>query len=149
MYDRFLGRSSSQPDLSGMLGETMSASTEVMILDDESIVGKRLGEHLAKRGFRVETFCESAAALARLAEKEFDVVVTDIKMKAPNGLEVLRWVREHHQCTQVVVITGYASIETANEAEIVGAFDFVCKPFHLDQVLAIVKRAAKKAKRQR
>jgi len=127
----------------------VSENAEVLILDDEAIVCERLGEHLVKKGYRVETFTASEEALARLAAKAFDVVVTDIKMKGPTGLEVLRWVREHSPRTQVIMITGYASLETANEAEVVGAFGFVCKPFQLEEVHALVKRAARKARKGR
>ncbi len=127
----------------------MSTNNEVLVLDDEPIVGERLKERLQKGGFQVETFTESQRALDWLAEKTFDVVVTDIKMKGPTGLEVLRRVREKSPGTQVIVITGYGSIEAANEADVVGAFDFVCKPFQLEEILALVKRAAKKARRAR
>lgn len=125
----------------------MGKSDEVLVLDDEPIVGERLKEHLEKNGFVVETFTESRRALERLAEKSFEVVVTDIKMEGPSGLEVLRQVRERAPATQVVVITGYASIETKHEAQVVGAFDFICKPFQLDEILNLVKKAAKKARR--
>lgn len=127
----------------------MSTNGEVLVLDDEAIVCERLKDHLGKKGFEVETFTESAAALKRLTQKSFDVVVTDIKMKAPTGLEVLRHIKEHWPATQVIMITGFASIEAANEAEIVGASDFVCKPFHLKEIHELVKKAVKKARRLR
>lgn len=125
------------------------STAEVLVLDDEEIVCDRVKEHLEKKGFRVETFTQSTKALSRLGEKRFDVVVTDLKMSGPTGLDVLRHVQEHSPATEVIIITAYASIEVANEAEIVGAFGFVCKPFQLEEVHKLVKAAAKKAMKQR
>jgi DNA-binding NtrC family response regulator len=127
----------------------VSTSTEVLVLDDETIVCERIKEHLGKKGFLVETFTESPKAIERLAAKTFDVVVTDLKMAGPTGLDVLRLVKKQSPATQVIIITGFGSIETANEAEIVGAFDFICKPFQLEDIHTLVKKAARKAKRLR
>jgi len=122
-------------------------SAEILVLDDEQIVCDRLKEYLEQREMEVETFTDSRLALERLAERGFDVVVTDLKMNGPTGLDVLRHVRQHNPDTRVIVITGYATIETAKEAEIVGAFDFICKPFQLQEMYTLIKKAAKKARR--
>ena len=127
----------------------MSTDGEVLVLDDEGIVCDRIKEHLGKKGFLVETYTESRTALDRLENRTFDVVVTDLKMSGPTGLDVLRFVKQQSPATQVIMITGYGSIETANEAEIVGAFDFICKPFALDDIYTLVKKAVKKAKKLR
>ena len=71
----------------------MTSSPEILILDDEMIVCERLKEHLEKKGFRVEIFNDSQKAIDRLGEKTFAVVVTDLKMKGPSGLDVLQFVR--------------------------------------------------------
>jgi DNA-binding NtrC family response regulator len=125
----------------------MSTNGEVLVLDDEAIVCERVKDHLEKNGFTVEAFTESPNALKRLEEKTFDVVVTDFKMKGPTGLDVLLFVKRHAPATQVIMITGFASIETAGEAEAVGAFGFVCKPFQLEDIQALVKKASRKAKK--
>jgi DNA-binding NtrC family response regulator len=127
----------------------MGQSGDVLVLDDESIVCERLKRHLEKSGFDVETFTDSQTALERLAEKTFDVVVSDIKMKGPTGLEVLRFVNRQGKGTQVILITGYSVLETAREAEYCGVFDFVTKPFQLEKIEALVSKAAKRARRQR
>jgi DNA-binding NtrC family response regulator len=123
----------------------MDDQAEVLVLDDESIVCERLKEHLEKEGFRVETFTDSESALARLAAKRFDVVVTDLKMKGPGGLDVMHTVRDSARGTQVILITCYASMEAAREAEYGGVFEFVLKPFQLDHLTKLVRKAAKKA----
>jgi DNA-binding NtrC family response regulator len=122
---------------------------EVLVLDDEPIVGERLQEHLEKKDFRVETFTQSKKALERLEEKQFDVVITDLKMEAPGGLEVLRYVRDQGSGTQVIMITGYGSMETVREAEFSGVFEFVPKPFSAKVIEAATKKAASKARKLR
>lgn len=122
----------------------MGKNIFVMILDDEPIVGERLKPVLEKKGFQVETFTESQKALERLGEKKFHVLVTDLRMSEPDGMDVLRFLRDHHPDTQAIVITGYATIERAREAQYLNA-EFVPKPFKLDQIAKLVARAAKKS----
>jgi two-component system C4-dicarboxylate transport response regulator DctD len=121
--------------------------TRVMVVDDEKIVCDRLRDHLEKSDFRVTSFTDSRQALAALDEGHFHVVVTDLRMAGPSGLDVLLNVRQRGHPTQVIIITGYGSIEAAREAEAVGAYDFVCKPFELKDLTKKVKKAAKRARR--
>jgi DNA-binding NtrC family response regulator len=120
---------------------------KVMVVDDEQIVCDRLKDHLEAQGFGVQTFTDSTAALHDLEHTGYDVVVTDLKMAGPTGLDVLQNVRARGYPTQVIVITGYASLEAAREAETIGAYDFLCKPFELKELTKLVKRASKRAKR--
>jgi DNA-binding NtrC family response regulator len=106
----------------------MTEAIEVLLLDDEPIVGRRLQPSLVKDGYRVEIFTDSQEALNRLREKEFDIVVTDIRMNEVDGLEILEQVKARSPRTQVILITGYATIELAREALAKGAFDFLAKP---------------------
>lgn len=124
-------------------------ATRVMVVDDEQIVCDRLGEHLQKQGFAVDTFTDSGLALRALEESSYQVVVTDLKMAGATGLDILHNVRDRGQPTQVIVITGYASFEVAREAEAVGAHRFLCKPFALKELTAAVRSAAKRARRGR
>jgi DNA-binding NtrC family response regulator len=123
----------------------MKDRAEVLVLDDEEIVCERLKAHLENNDFEVETFTESQRAIDRLREKSFDVVVTDLKMEGPSGLDVLHFVRNQMQGTQVIMITGYASIEAAREADYTGVYEFILKPFQLEEMGKLVKKAAKKA----
>jgi DNA-binding NtrC family response regulator len=127
----------------------MSNQGDVLVLDDEPIVCERLTEHLQKNDFSVEAFTESSKAIDRLAEKTFDVVVTDLKMKGPTGLEILHYVRDHALGTQVIIITGYASIDSMREAEYGGVFEFVPKPFRMERLTALVKKATRKARKEK
>lgn len=123
----------------------MKKDVAVMVLDDEPIVGERLQPVLEKEGFQVEVFTDSRQALARLEEKEFQVLVTDLKMSGPSGIDVLRYLKDRKRDTEAIVITGYATIESAREAEYLNA-QFVTKPFKLEYIVKLVEKAAKKFK---
>jgi DNA-binding NtrC family response regulator len=122
-------------------------ATRVMVVDDEQIVCDRLREHLEQQGFAVDTFTDSRIALRALDDAAYQVVVTDLKMAGATGLDILHNVRKQGRPTQVIVITGYGSLEVAREAEAVGAHRFICKPFQMKELTAAVKKAAKRARR--
>ncbi|MDR3566450.1 MAG: response regulator [Syntrophobacteraceae bacterium] len=111
-----------------------------MILDDEPIVCKRLKPAFQKAGYAVETFNDSASALTRVEEKRFDIVITDLKMEGADGMVFLSRVKELYPETGIIVITGFATSETAKESFRKGAFDFVAKPFKLGDILDAVRR---------
>ncbi|OIP50103.1 MAG: response regulator [Deltaproteobacteria bacterium CG23_combo_of_CG06-09_8_20_14_all_60_8] len=119
----------------------------LLVVDDESIVGKRLRQVFSKMGFEIETFVDGAPAMAAMIEKPFDVVVTDLKMADMDGMEVLRQVRLLYPTTRVIIITGYADEATAEKARQLGVFEFLAKPFRLDTLKDMVFRALE-AKRQ-
>jgi DNA-binding NtrC family response regulator len=116
-------------------------NTRLLVVDDEPIVGKRLKQVFDKIGFAIETYTDSAAALAAMAEKPFDIVVTDLKMEGIDGIEVLKRVRAMNPETRVIIITGYASPDTAELAEQEGVFAFLAKPFRLDELKQVIYRA--------
>jgi DNA-binding NtrC family response regulator len=129
-----------------MKTETNSAGPRlrILILDDEPIVCKRLKPTFQKMGYEVETFTDSASALARLREATFNIVITDLKMEGADGMQVLMGAKESSPDTHVIVITGFATLETAKESYRKGAFDFVAKPFKLGDILDCVKRIEEK-----
>lgn len=118
-----------------------SRSLEICIIDDEIVVCKRLQQFLSKLGHAVETFVDSRNAIARIDEKHFDVVVTDIRMDNIDGMEVLDHVLKKGAGTKVIMITGYATIEIAREAQAKGAFDFISKPFRPQDLKEVIDRA--------
>jgi DNA-binding NtrC family response regulator len=125
----------------------VSRDIEVLILDDEPIVCERLKDYLEKQGISVEVFTESRRALDRLKDKSFDVVVTDIRMEGPDGIDVLTTVKRGVPGCEVILITGYGSIETLRDAETVGAFAYIHKPFKLEEIHKKIKKAAAKARK--
>jgi DNA-binding NtrC family response regulator len=120
----------------------MDKKLRIMIVDDEPIVGKRLKQALSKFGIEVEVFEDSERALNRLEDKNFDIVVTDIRMEKVDGIQILESVLEHSDHTKVIIITGYATIEVAQEALTKGAFDFIAKPFKPDDLRSVINKAA-------
>ena len=113
---------------------------KVLLLDDEPIVCERLKPALEKIGFYVEAFTEGQDAVDRVMEEHFDVLVTDLKMQKPDGLEVMRFVREHAPSTKVVVITGFATVDAAVETLKGGAVDFIAKPFKIRALCDLIVR---------
>ena len=122
--------------------KTRKKKLEVMVVDDEPIVGKRLKPALTRYGYDVEVFDNPVKAIDRFDEKEFDVVVTDLRMEKLNGIEVLEHVRAKSANTKVIFITGYATVENAREALIKGAFDFIAKPFKPNDLGMAITKAA-------
>ena len=120
----------------------MDKKLSIMIVDDEPIVGKRLKQALSKFGIAVEVFEDSEVALNRLKDKKFDIVVTDIRMEKIDGIQILESVLKHSRHTKVIIITGYATIEVAQEALAKGAFDFIAKPFKPDDLRSVINKAA-------
>jgi DNA-binding NtrC family response regulator len=120
----------------------MDKRLQVLVLDDEPIVGKRLQPALAKVGCDVEVFDAPGPALQRIQEKEFHIVVTDIRMEDIDGIEVLERVMALHPRTKVIMITGYATVEVAREAMAKGAFDFIAKPFKPQELRDVIAKAA-------
>lgn len=125
-----------------MMSDTndQNSRLRILVLDDEPIVCKRLKPAFQKAGYDVETFTDSAGALARLSQKRFDIVVTDLKMEGADGMQVLSSALDASPHTRVIVITGFATLETAKESFRKGAFDFVAKPFKLGDIVDCVRR---------
>ncbi len=122
---------------------------KILILDDEPIVTKRLKPALEKKGYEVETFTQSSSALKRIQEAKFDIVITDLKMEGLSGMEFLEEVKKRWPQTEVIVITGFATMETAKESFKKGVFDFLAKPFKLGEIIDIVAKAVEHMKGKR
>jgi len=123
--------------------------TTILVLDDEPIVLKRLKPALEKSGYDVEAFSRSLEASNRVLEKDFDIVITDLKMEGLDGMEFLTRVKDRSPLTEVIVITGFATMETAKESFKKGVFDFLAKPFKLGEIKEVVEKAAQKIKNNR
>jgi DNA-binding NtrC family response regulator len=123
----------------------MESAFRILILDDERIVCDRLRPSLEKLGFLIETCTDSNQAVTRLTEQHFDVLVTDLKMPGVGGLDVLAFTREHSPSTKVIVITGFATTETARQAMAGGAVEFIPKPFKMSRLRDLIVRLAEAA----
>ncbi len=121
--------------------------TAILVLDDETIVLKRLGPALEKAGYAVEVFSRSADAFNRIQQTTFDIVITDLKMDGLDGMQFLAEVKDRSPDTEVIVITGFATMETAKASFQKGVFDFLAKPFKLGEILETVRKADAKIRR--
>jgi len=119
----------------------MDRRCEILIVDDEPIVGERLMTTLTRDGHAVEAMSDPREALQRLDSKSFDIVVTDIRMGEIDGLEVMTEALKRSPRTKVIMITGYATLELARESLTKGAFDFIAKPFKLGEIRKTIGKA--------
>ncbi|MBP6629366.1 MAG: response regulator [Kofleriaceae bacterium] len=107
-----------------------------LIVDDDQPLRERLGRALASRGFVVHLASDHASAMATARQQPLDRAVVDLRMPGPSGLAVIKDLLELQPELQIVVVTGYGSIATAVEAVKLGAWDYLTKPSHADQILA-------------
>ena len=106
----------------------------MLIADDKAGVRELLAKTFQERGFEVVLATNGDDACAKILERPFDIVITDLKMPGRDGIGVLRAAKEARLETQVIVITAYGTIETAVEAMRLGAYDFILKPFKLAEI---------------
>ena len=123
---------------------TESTHNVVLIVEDDAISLKNLRHILSKEGYKVYTASNGENALHQMEKIHFDLVLTDLVMDAVDGLQVLARAKEQDPETQVIVMTGYASVSTAIEAMKQKAFHYLQKPFNPDEVRHIVGLALEK-----
>lgn len=115
--------------------------SDVLVVDDEKVVCLSCERILAPDGHAVDSASSGQEALDKIEKKKYDLVITDLKMPGIDGLKLLETVKEHYREVDVIMITGYASIDTAVKAMRLGAFDYIPKPFTPDELRAVVARA--------
>ncbi|MFH1242429.1 MAG: response regulator [Pseudomonadota bacterium] len=117
----------------------------IMLVDDEVPFVETMTKRLQKRDLTVITALSGNEALEKLAaNRNLDVVILDVKMPGMDGIETLREMKKAFPLTEVVMLTGHATVETAIEGMKLGAYDYLMKPCDIDQLLGKVKEAAKK-----
>jgi DNA-binding NtrC family response regulator len=122
----------------------MDNHAKLLIIDDERVALKNLEHVMKKEGYEVTATQSGPNALKLLEEQQFDVVLTDLKMEKVDGLQVLKRCRELYPDTEVIMITGFATLGSAVESMKHGAFYYIAKPFKLDEVRKVVKEAVHK-----
>jgi len=119
----------------------MSENARILVVDDEKIVCDMSRVFLTSDGYEVTTFTDSKEARAALETETFDVIITDLKMKEVDGIELLEFAKEKNPDTKVIVLTAFGTLETAVEAFHKDAFDFFTKPVRIHDLQASVRRA--------
>ncbi|BCB27931.1 sigma-54-dependent Fis family transcriptional regulator [Sulfurimicrobium lacus] len=122
----------------------MQSKGRLLIVEDEKIALKNLVHVMTKEGYDVAGTQSGATALGWIESQSFDVVLTDLRMEKVDGMQVLKKCRERSPDTEVIMITGHATPESAVEAMKSGAFFYIAKPFRLDDVRKVVREALEK-----
>ena len=113
---------------------------KVMVIDDEKIVGQMVKASMEQDGYIVESFLNAKPALDRLKEEDFAVVITDLKMKGIDGMEVLRIIKTEYPHIKVIMITAFASLDSAVEAMRGSVDAFFAKPVKINNLKACVSQ---------
>jgi two-component system response regulator AtoC len=116
----------------------------IAIIEDEKIAGLRLQEHLAEEGYPVDLYFEGESFLKAFQAAPHELVITDLKLPGLSGMDIIRRVKSQRRDTEVIVITGYASIDSAIEAVRAGAFHYLTKPIRLAEFDNLVSRIVDK-----
>ncbi len=113
----------------------------ILVVEDEEIARKNLGYILKKSGYEVVLASNGGKAIKLLHSKDFDLVITDLKMEKVDGIQVLHKTKELQPYTEVIIITGYATIETSVQAMHKGAYYYIAKPYKIGEVRQVTKEA--------
>ena len=116
----------------------------ILVVDDNKELREILEEFLEGDGHYVEGSPNGRDALERHQKSPFDLIITDLNMPEISGMELIKTIRKENQDTEFVIITGYASMDSAVEAVKIGAFDYIVKPFRMEELHVVVKNARDK-----
>ncbi|MBM4030654.1 MAG: sigma-54-dependent Fis family transcriptional regulator [Planctomycetes bacterium] len=130
------------PDLRFSQGRAVVV--RVLVVDDEAVVRRAFARALAEAGYSVESAGNGEEALRLFGEGDFDLVVTDLRMPGMSGIDVLRGVKAKRPQTEVVILTGYGTIENAVAAIKEGAYNYVTKPLNAHELLRLAREVAEK-----
>jgi response regulator RpfG family c-di-GMP phosphodiesterase len=128
-----------QPDLG-----SLDDRPRVLVVDDEKFIRDILADFLGMEGYVVRTAEDGSAAVTELSRASYDIVISDLKMPRMGGLELLRELSQAHPDTIAVIMTGFGTVETAIDAMKRGAYDYILKPFKVEEIIHIVQRGLEK-----
>ena len=121
-------------------------SKRIHIIEDDVVFGKMLQSFLERKGFQISLSHTGAQGRIALTESEFDFLITDLKLPDDSGLELLEFAQQKSPNMKVILITGYADVETAVRAIKKGALDYISKPFRPEELLMIIEESSQKIK---
>ncbi len=122
----------------------MRKQGRLLIVDDEEVALRNLDRVMTKEGYKVTTAQNGTDALLLINSQSFDVVMTDLRMEKVDGMQILKACKALHPETEVIMITGFATAESAVDAMKMGAFYYIAKPFRLDEARKVVSEAMQK-----
>lgn len=124
-------------------------SARILVVDDEKVIRDIVSDFLTAEGFVVMAVESAEQALAELKDKHYDLMITDLKMPGMDGLSLLDAVQEQKLPVVTVIMTGFGTVETAIQAMKRGAYDYILKPFKVDEVIQIIRRGLDKQRLER
>src|SRR6266545_1338918 len=116
----------------------------VLVVDDEKFIRDIIADFLGMEGYIVRTAEDGSSAVSELSRARYDMVISDLKMPKMGGLDLLREVARTHPDTLTVIMTGFGTVETAIDAMKQGAYDYILKPFKVEEIVHIVQRGLEK-----
>jgi DNA-binding NtrC family response regulator len=116
----------------------------ILIVDDNREIRGILEEYLREEGYLAQGAADGKEALAKYAETPFDLIITDLNMPGMTGIELIREIAKGENTTEFIIITGYASLDSAIESVKAGAFDYLVKPFRIEELKVVIKNAKDK-----
>jgi response regulator RpfG family c-di-GMP phosphodiesterase len=125
---------------------THDESPRILVVDDEEVIRDILADFLAMEGFEVRTAPDGGAALVELSKGHFDLVLSDLKMPNMGGIELLEAISQHSPHLVTIIMTGFGTVETAIDAMKRGAYDYIMKPFKMEEVVHTVRRGLERRK---
>jgi two-component system response regulator HydG len=120
--------------------------TRILVVDDKEMMRDSVGAMLASKGHSIVVSASAPGAIEKIDSKSFDVVITDLQMPDMDGVELLRAIRERDETLPVILMTAFASVESAVEAMKFGAYDYITKPFSGDELVTAVERALERGR---
>ena len=114
---------------------------KLLIVDDDEKLLKTMSERLILNDFDVTSASEGKKAIKAAKKGRFDVAILDLKMPGMDGMEILKILKKRHKFLEIIILTGYASIESAVECTKLGAFGYLEKPYKFDKLLEVIKEA--------
>lgn len=124
----------------------MELPVKILIVDDDDVYRDLLKDAIEELGVEVDLSADGVQALEKLQVAPFDVLVTDLNMPRMDGLKLLTYARQFYPNILTIIITGYGSLESAIEAIREGAYDYVQKPFKIEQITVVARNAIEKVK---
>ncbi len=114
---------------------------KLLIVDDEEKFLSAIAKRLGRRDFDVTTATEGNQAIKAAKKGKFDVAILDLRMPGMDGMELLQILKKKHKYLEVIILTGYASVDSAVEATKLGAFSYLEKPYNFEKLLEVLKEA--------
>ena len=116
---------------------------KLLLVDDEKDFIESLAERLELRDFDVKTALNGEEAIKLVSENEFDVIILDVKMPGKSGTETLKEIKNINQLSQVIMLTGHATVESAIQGMKLGAYDYIMKPTDTEELIKLINKAYK------